>query len=548
MSFSFELFTGELKKALDLFDKEKATALCTALMNVLFDTEEQLTAKQLETTLQQLRNKRMFFIMQRLADCCIQTGRQTNKIRRQYAQSLIEQGIYSAALSVLIQLKNDTAHEDKVENDEAVGLIGRVYKQMYVNNGKPGIKHYEQLLKLAVENYAAVYASDPENSLWHGINLVALLKRAAADGIKPDDIADADSIAKEILSFVEDKETAGRVYSFDLATAVEACVALQNKEAASVWTEKYVNAAGTDAFEFGSTLRQLQEVWKLDSDSDLGKAVIPVLQSALLKKEGGNVVLDFNRVDIRELTGVAYNKKLEKTFGTDSFNTYEWYCKGLNCCKAVVRIGKETSIGVGTGFLMKGDDLHNDLKDKVVLLTNAHVLSNNPDKNYDSYLPEDCVATMQVIDRDKELHFREIFWSSFADELDVSILLFDEDSHTWLKEMVRKGDIVFYKVREKLPEANGKQRVYIIGHPGGGTLQLSLQDNVFLGKKDPYIHYRTPTEGGSSGSPVFNDKWELIGIHHAGDEHMQKLDNPAKTYEANEGIWIQSILEKIGKK
>ncbi|MBO3273159.1 S1 family peptidase [Hymenobacter defluvii] len=56
------------------------------------------------------------------------------------------------------------------------------------------------------------------------------------------------------------------------------------------------------------------------------------------------------------------------------------------------------------------------------------------------------------------------------------------------------------------------QRIYIIGHPDGGTLSLSLQDNLLLDYQEPLIHYRTPTVGGSSGSPVFNQQWQLIGI------------------------------------
>ena len=61
----------------------------------------------------------------------------------------------------------------------------------------------------------------------------------------------------------------------------------------------------------------------------------------------------------------------------------------------------------------------------------------------------------------------------------------------------------------------------------------------------PYLHYRAPTEGGSSGSPVFNAQWKLIGLHHAGSHQMPKLHDKKGTYEANEGIWIQSVIQLL---
>jgi V8-like Glu-specific endopeptidase len=72
-----------------------------------------------------------------------------------------------------------------------------------------------------------------------------------------------------------------------------------------------------------------------------------------------------------------------------------------------------------------------------------------------------------------------------------------------------------------------------------------MQDNLLLDYQDPRIHYRTPTEGGSSGSPVFNQQWELVGLHHKGQKDMKKLNNKGGVYDANEGIWIQTIIDEF---
>ncbi|HVI77481.1 MAG TPA: serine protease, partial [Candidatus Acidoferrum sp.] len=89
-------------------------------------------------------------------------------------------------------------------------------------------------------------------------------------------------------------------------------------------------------------------------------------------------------------------------------------------------------------------------------------------------------------------------------------------------------------------------RMYIIGHPGGRDLEFSLNDNRLIACSDEKLHYRTPTEGGSSGSPIFDPvSWQVVGLHHAGRTNMPKLNGPVgEFYQANEGIAILAIMRK----
>jgi V8-like Glu-specific endopeptidase len=78
-------------------------------------------------------------------------------------------------------------------------------------------------------------------------------------------------------------------------------------------------------------------------------------------------------------------------------------------------------------------------------------------------------------------------------------------------------------------------------------LQISLHDSVLLDidNDERLVHYRTPTDPGSSGSPVFNALWEVMALHHGGSASTPRLRGEG-TYEANEGISLSAIRRALG--
>ena len=542
MGWDAGFFTTQISKSIDTFDGAGAEELCNQLIGYLNNSDEKYPEREAKKVLQKLRNKRYFGLMQRVADACIQSGQNSAQIRRQYAQALIDQNNLSATIDFLKALVNDT-QDNPGENAEARGLLGRVYKQLFVSSCKSKPKRSRDYINEAIRWYLDVYAMDQDNS-WHGINGVALLLRATRDKIPVAGVVDSEAAAKEIaqtmLTAIEDKWEAGKASMWDSGIAAEACLALKRHDEALEWLARYVREPAGDAFEFESTHRQFVEIWQLDMETEPGSSLLPILRSYLLQHDGGQLDLSTRDLQPGALKNVS-RPHFEKVLGRVRYVSYKFLLQGLERAKAIGRIEREADQGFGTGFLVRGRDLHPSLGEELVMLTNAHVISND-DRVTDALRFDEATVTFQMLKETGEckesFQFADILWTSPPWELDATLLKLDENIE----------DIQPYPIAPRLPLADGEQRVYVIGHPKGGTLSFSIQDNILLDHESPFLHYRAPTEGGSSGSPVFNQQWKLIGIHHAGSKETKKLHDMPGTYAANEGIWIQSVVEAMKQK
>ena len=58
----------------------------------------------------------------------------------------------------------------------------------------------------------------------------------------------------------------------------------------------------------------------------------------------------------------------------------------------------------------------------------------------------------------------------------------------------------------------------VVQHPDGRFKELVLRENHLVARDETLsvLHYVADTEQGSSGSPVFNNEWEPIALHHWG--------------------------------
>ncbi|BCH20101.1 DNA/RNA non-specific endonuclease [Mesorhizobium sp. L-2-11] len=90
----------------------------------------------------------------------------------------------------------------------------------------------------------------------------------------------------------------------------------------------------------------------------------------------------------------------------------------------------------------------------------------------------------------------------------------------------------------------------IVQHPRGREKQVVIRNNRVLDMRTaaeglgPFLHYEGNTEKGSSGAPVMNDGWEVVGLHHSG---VPAIDSQGNWLRKDDRIWDkeQHSVEEI---
>lgn len=528
-----------LRVALDSFDWPTGEVISHELLTRIRSSKELIPESTAKTVLYNLRRKQCFSLMAMLAEAMIKSGLQSPQIRRQYAQALIDQGNLEAPEPILQSIIQDSQGITG-EEYEARGLLGRLFKQHYINNQDAQSPANRANLERALKEYLYVYRLS-NNRVWHGINVVAISARASRDGFAPAGLPDTKAVAQEILATLEEKEKQATepLPAYDLATRLEAYVALDRQMECMDTALRYVECGDADAFEINSTLRQLTEVWQLNESELPGSQLLPILKAGHLKKKGGVINQNLQQVRDESKKVNAALKDLQAVFGEDRMVTLKWYRKGLDQCNSVARIERLNGKGLGTGWLVNASDFFSD-RAGLLLMTNGHVITDvlDPFENEYAITPDEANANFQALGSEHVYPLGDVVWTSppEPDKFDATFVSIKGDPPAKPLTIHTKP----------VQMAQPTPRLYIIGHPGGRDLEISLQDNYLLACTDKFLHYRTPTEHGSSGSPVFEpDDWRVVALHHKGSSTMDRLDGQAGTYEANEGIAMLAIKKAL---
>ena len=251
----------------------------------------------------------------------------------------------------------------------------------------------------------------------------------------------------------------------------------------------------------------------------------------------------------------------EAVLESREFLSVEFLERGAAASRSVGRIVRRAGgryAPRGTGFLVGPG----------VLLTNHHVLPSQEmaaqcaiemDYEQNAFGPPKQLRRFELSPdmlflADLDLDFALVAVAEAANGTEVAIR-----TYSWLPLDARFGKISL------LPS----DTINIVQHPLGREKEVVLRENRVLdlrtGPKDDelgaFLHYEADTERGSSGSPVFNDQWEVIALHHSGVPHADDAGQVLKkdgtpwqrdfdpfeqiAWVANEGVRVSSIVAFI---
>jgi endonuclease G len=219
----------------------------------------------------------------------------------------------------------------------------------------------------------------------------------------------------------------------------------------------------------------------------------------------------------------------ERILGGNDLMPVAYLQRGAIAARAVARIDLGGG-SFGTGFLIAPG----------VLITNNHVLQNAGTAaravahfHYEVDLTDAPVGPIVV-----ELKPERLFFTSPQDQLDFSVVAVDGAI-----PLAQYGFLPLLETTGKISEG---EWVTIIQHPNGGRKQVCVRENKLIQRKDNVLWYTTDTEPGSSGSPVFNNDWFVVALHHAGvPDPREKNPDGSPKWIANEGIRVSRIVQTL---
>lgn len=274
------------------------------------------------------------------------------------------------------------------------------------------------------------------------------------------------------------------------------------------------------------------------------------LKASLTQEKARAVVADAEaRGAVRSAADTLAGLAQERIIGSSDLRDINYLELAVAVARAVcrIRIGR----GAGTGVLV-GPRL---------LLTNNHVLRT----------PEQALGAEAQFDYQENASGELLPVQAFAFEpstffvtdrlLDFTVVALAPTSS--------KGHPLdrypWTRLNPTLGKAEAGDPINIIQHPRGGLKQVALRNNEVIvipnGKPD-FLYYTTDTEPGSSGSPCFNDQWEIIALHHSGVPRMEgdtilkkdgtpwneATDDPALVdWIANEGARVSAMVASLKK-
>jgi endonuclease G len=204
--------------------------------------------------------------------------------------------------------------------------------------------------------------------------------------------------------------------------------------------------------------------------------------------------------------------------------------------------GNQPSLAVGTGWLIAPN----------LLVTNHHVVAARfsgeaPAKDADIPLQAaSAQAWFDYVDANKPFPSYQVTSLEALDRtLDYALLrVADTTTSDDQRVLSEWGHL---RLSSETFELRVGQALNIIQHPSGDVKQIAIRRNNYVGASaaDEFL-YLTDTLPGSSGSPVFNDEWQVVGLHRASRTLPEKVYLKGEMIKYNNvGVRIHAILRHL---
>ena len=207
----------------------------------------------------------------------------------------------------------------------------------------------------------------------------------------------------------------------------------------------------------------------------------------------------------------------ERVFELEDFLSVRFLKRAPFASKCVGRIAsRRTGSGFGTGFLIAPG----------ILLTNHHVFK-SADKAAGSMVQFDYeLAARQGSMQMREFRLDPDRFFVNDKELDMACVAVAAQSIDGSASLSAYG---YMPLIDEIGKIRAESPVNIIQHPKAKQKQVVFRNSILKPlpervpgemattgiHRDNVLLYTGDTEPGSSGSPVFNDRWEVVGLHHS---------------------------------
>lgn len=223
--------------------------------------------------------------------------------------------------------------------------------------------------------------------------------------------------------------------------------------------------------------------------------------------------------------------------GTNELQAVRFLTSGAAIRRAVgyVEVTTATESLSGTGFLVSPR----------LFLANCHVIANGAaargavvtfDRELDDQ-GQPRPTTTFLLDPDRCALFSD------EDHLDYALVALGERT----TGTASPADLGYIALLDRDDKHAIGMPVNIIQHPRAWPKMVALRNNFLVYRTSETLLYETDTDEGSSGSPVLNDDWEVVALHHWGSPHRELSDGDGQTLptNVNEGIRISVICADL---